>query len=638
LLGLFDVLTAANVTFEDDTKNIRRLIKRISLDHCFDPAQWKQFNFFALVQPDNDILPVRTVYDGVTQNIGNNYLTSKTPLWFAGCDVIASAIRTGKPPRILRAIRMVPHGKQAGMTTVNLRGSMVEINPYKDDLFRKVIEQRKLNKADKKLYYWLKILANSIYGFFVELIPELQNKNVPLEVFSGEKKFSDSSDVIEKAGLWFFPPLASMITSAGRLLLAMTEECVSRKKGAYLFCDTDSLAIISSKNGGVLDIPGSEGRRILPWAEAQKIANKFASLNPYDPKAVKGSILNLVDANYVDSDSAKPQRQLYGYSIAAKRYALYEKTGKSNITIVDPKAHGIGFLYPPQDSPRNWGKEVPCWIYELWDYIVRGALKMPNKPPSWLDAPQMMRLTITTCNVLEMLRGWDIARPYNFLLLPMVDPLYGFVFHRQANEKVLLVCAFSSKQEQWFDLECVNVHNGKQYKMLNCKTTNGNVPYNVVFPSQFAHLIIQYVLKLMLAVNVLVRSPHTTPADRERKRLQIVLCLEFCNDLTRATSQRWGRERVGWPYLGNPARWIEIATLVLGERCIRINSEGKAQGGDLCRVVDLPNHSCSKLFSSIQTPSNCTQFGFVASGNTSSTASPSSACPSGTPYSAILSS
>ena len=638
LLGLFDVLTAANVTFEDDTKNIRRLIKRISLDHCFDPAQWKQFNFFALVQPDNDILPVRTVYDGVTQNIGNNYLTSKTPLWFAGCDVIASAIRTGKPPRILRAIRMVPHGKQAGMTTVNLRGSMVEINPYKDDLFRKVIEQRKLNKADKKLYYWLKILANSIYGFFVELIPELQNKNVPLEVFSGEKKFSDSSDVIEKAGLWFFPPLASMITSAGRLLLAMTEECVSRKKGAYLFCDTDSLAIISSKNGGVLDIPGSEGRRILPWAEAQKIANKFASLNPYDPKAVKGSILNLVDANYVDSDSAKPQRQLYGYSIAAKRYALYEKTGKSNITIVDPKAHGIGFLYPPQDSPRNWGKEVPCWIYELWDYIVRGALKMPNKPPSWLDAPQMMRLTITTCNVLEMLRGWDIARPYNFLLLPMVDPLYGFVFHRQANEKVLLVCAFSSKQEQWFDLECVNVHNGKQYKMLNCKTTNGNVPYNVVFPSQFAHLIIQYVLKLMLAVNVLVRSPHTTPADRERKRLQIVLCLEFCNDLTRATSQLWGRERVGWPYLGNPARWIEIATLVLGERCICINSEGKAQGGDLCRVVDLPNHSCSKLFSSIQTPSNCTQFGFVASGNTSSTASPSSACPSGTPYSAILSS
>ena len=492
LLGLFDVLTAASVTFEDDTDNIRRLIKTMSPDRCFDPALWKQFNFFALVQPENDILPVRTVYDGVTQNIGNNYLTSETPLWFAGCDVIASAIRTGKPPRILQAVRMVPHAKQPDMKTVNLRGSMVEIDPYTDDLFRKVIEQRKLHKADKSLYYWLKILANSIYGFFVELIPELQNKNVSLKVFSGEKEFSDSSDVIEKAGMWFFPPLASMITSAGRLLLAMTEECVNRKKGTYLFCDTDSLAIVSSKNGGSLNIAGSEDRRILPWAEVDKLVSKFTSLNPYDPKAVKGSILNLVDANFVDCEPTKQQRQLNGYSIAAKRYALYEKTGKSSITIVDPKAHGIGFLYSPHDSPKNWGKDVPLWIYQLWDYIVRRALKMPKKTPPWLDVPQMMRLTITTCNVLEMLGEWEIARPYNFLLLPMVDPLLGLAFHRQSNEKVLLVCAFSSKQEQWFDLECVNVYNGKKYKMLNCKKANGNIPYNVVFPSQFAHLLIQY--------------------------------------------------------------------------------------------------------------------------------------------------
>jgi len=42
---------------------------------------------------------------------------------------------------------------------------------------------------------------------------------------------------------------------------------------------------------------------------------------------------------------------LYGVSIAAKRYALYEKTGKSNTNIVDPKAHGVGFLYPPTNSP-----------------------------------------------------------------------------------------------------------------------------------------------------------------------------------------------------------------------------------------------------------------------------------------------
>ena len=101
-----------------------------------------------------------------------------------------------------------------------------------------------------------------------------------------------------------------------------------------MFCDTDSLAIVSSRDGGPLNIPGSEGLRALTWAEVSRIANRFSSLNPYDRKAVKGSILNLVDANFVDCDSTKPQRQLYGFSIAAKRYALYEKTGKSNIANV----------------------------------------------------------------------------------------------------------------------------------------------------------------------------------------------------------------------------------------------------------------------------------------------------------------
>jgi hypothetical protein len=119
----------------------------------------------------------------------------------------------------------------------------------------------------------------------------------------------------------------------------------------------------------------------------------------------------------------------------------------NDIKIVDPKAHGIGFLYPPKDSPKDWKEDVPQWIYEMWDYIVRGALKLKRKKPSWLNIPQMMRLTITTYNVLEMLGEWEIARPYNFLLLPMVDPTFGYAFSRRANEKVLLVCEFSSKQE-----------------------------------------------------------------------------------------------------------------------------------------------------------------------------------------------
>jgi len=495
LLGLFDVLTSERLTFDDDTNNIRRFLKRITLKGCFEAKLWRRSRFFALVELDSDILPVRTVYDGVTQNIGNNYLhpnpSDPQPLWFAGPDLIASVIRNdGRVPRIIRAIRMVPHGKQTGMQKVNLRG-MVEIDPYKDDLFCKVIEQRKLHKSDEALYYWLKIFANSIYGFFVELNPEIKNETVPVKWFSGEGHGFDDSDVIEKPGRWFFPPLASLITSGGRLLLAMTEACVTEKRGTYLFCDTDSLAIVASKRGGQLRIAGSDGARILSRAEVQEIIDKFAALNPYNREIVKGSILNLVDANHADSDPNKPQRQLYGYSIAAKRYALYEKTNRMNIKIVDPKSHGVGFLYPPKDSPKDWEHDVPQWIYEMWDYIVRGALKLRRKAPSWRRLPQMMRLTITTYNVLNMLGNWKLARPYNFLFLPMVDPTFGYAFNRRANEEVLLVTAFSSEQEHWYDTECVNIHNGKKYKMVD-HTQEMDPPHNVVFPSQFARLLIEY--------------------------------------------------------------------------------------------------------------------------------------------------
>jgi hypothetical protein len=148
-------------------------------------------------------------------------------------------------------------------------------------------------------------------------------------------------------------------------------------------------------------------------------------------------------------------------------------------------------LYPPKDSPEDWEEEAPQWIYEMWDYIVRGALRLKRKTPPWLNLPQMMRLTITTYNVLEMLGEWRIARPYNFLFLPMVDRVFGYAFDRRPNDKVLLVAPFSSKQERWFGMKCTNIHSGKKYKMTDC-TKETNPTHNIVFPSQFARLVIEY--------------------------------------------------------------------------------------------------------------------------------------------------
>jgi hypothetical protein len=179
--------------------------------------------------------------------------------------------------------------------------------------------------------------------------------------------------VIEKAGLWFFPPLASMITSAGRLLLAMTEECVNREKGTYLFCDTDSLAIVSAKDGGPLKIPGVEGHRILPWAETQRIANKFISLNPYDRKAVKGSILNLVDANYVDSDPRNHNASSTATASPRNAMRYTKEPGNRASQLLIQRRMELAFSTHPKILPRTGGKKYHAGLisFGMTSYDLR---------------------------------------------------------------------------------------------------------------------------------------------------------------------------------------------------------------------------------------------------------------------------
>jgi hypothetical protein len=241
LLGNWDVLKSSSVRFVNCTSAAKKLLSKIELENTFDPTFWKQLSFFALVKPKDDVLPVRTVYSGRTQNIGLNYLTSERPIWYAGPDLVASKILTGKAPKILKAVRMISSGRQSGLKRINLRG-MVEINP-EDDFYRTVIEQRISHKAkNKALADFLKVLANSgSYGLFVEVNTETKKKETRVGYFSGEKQGIISSTYIEKPGAWYFPPVASLITASGRLLLAMLEKSVDKKGGSYLFCDTDSL-------------------------------------------------------------------------------------------------------------------------------------------------------------------------------------------------------------------------------------------------------------------------------------------------------------------------------------------------------------------------------------------------------------
>jgi hypothetical protein len=454
LLRNWDILTAQHVTFPDATRKVRKLLSEIKLERCFNPTIWRQFRFFALVLPEDDILPVRIVYNGTTQNIGVNYLTSKESIWFAGPDVIASLLLTGKIPRIVKAVQVVGHGKQKELRSTTL-GGMVEINASQHSFFKHVIEQRAANESHPALQYWLKILANSgSYGLFVELNPK-ESTNAKLKVFSGEEAFETTSNIIEEPGKWFAPHIASLITAGGRLLLAMLERCITDAGGTYLFCDTDSAAIVSTEHRQTILMPdGERPITAMSWDEVDDIIREFENLNPYDRELIPGSILKVHKLNW---DRNKRRRQLYGYSIAAKRYARYTKTD-SNIEIVEPKAHGLGYFYSPKDSAEGWKHEIPEWIFEGWDWIVRGVLGLKRRKRSWFGRPVMMKLTLSTPHhALKSLAKGPLTRPNNFMMIPQIAR-FGYPQNVDPN-KCTFITSFSSDRDRWMRSKCINVHN-----------------------------------------------------------------------------------------------------------------------------------------------------------------------------------
>lgn len=518
LLGLWQFVIAKNLRIEDATDDVRKLLKEVTPEKVFEPDFWKEFAFFALVQPAGDVLPVRTDYSGTVSNIGINPLTSKEPIWYAGPDLIAATLLTGRPPSILRAFRLVPEGQQAGLKPVSLRG-MIEIDPRRDDFFKRVIEARAQVRQDSRLpegerealHYFLKILANAgSYGLFVEVNPERVGTDektgrparAKLRVFSGEQVFDQTAEMIENSGPWYCPLFAALITAGGRLLLALLERTVTDEGGNYLLCDTDSMAIVASETGAIVpcvggdiwlpDDPEGEDEAIqaLSWADVRRIVTQFDRLNPYDRNTVRDPILKIEKVNFGPDGK---QREICGYAIAAKRYALFSQKADGDINVVKASAHGLGFLYPPKKQFDS-SADAPVWVVEAWGWILRKATGLPCETPPWFDLSAMMRFTITTPQVLKVLQARqrdvsyrDRTKPFNFIVSPILDELDGCPIGTDPN-RFMLIAPFSSNPEEWHRLPYVNVYDGKQYQLGK---RGKRLPYEAE-PKTYGDVVSQY--------------------------------------------------------------------------------------------------------------------------------------------------
>jgi hypothetical protein len=409
-------------------------------------------------KPNGDILPLRAKYDDESQNIGFNYAYSSDGIYYAGFDLAASVLLTGKVPIIESAFKVVPHGKQAGLRTIQIRGE-VPVNPVEDDFYQFVTEERaKVKETNEPLAEFLKCVGNGgAFGLFAQIDPHVEPEEVIVEVFSGAADPFPSTTVnTERGGSWYFPILASWITSGAHLLLALVERLVTEAGGVgvWALMDTDNAAIVATERGGLVPCPrgkgcmpdGREAIHALSWEEVRtKVVEPLRALNPYRGDAGKESVLKIEKENF--SPDGK-QRQLFAYSVSSKRYCMFIENEHGEREIVKASAHGLGFLYPPFEDKERRHKEHQ-WIWDAWEYILALELDGPEaaraKRKPYFDLPAMMQIAITTPALLARFKGQSAYRPLNFMLAVQ---LMGEISNGPQS-KLCLVTPFTKDRSAW---------------------------------------------------------------------------------------------------------------------------------------------------------------------------------------------
>ena len=455
LMGLWRFVIANGMTWQDATDETRAFVDEVSLKDLQKPDAWKSLTTLVKIKPDKDIFPVRAKYSGQSQTIGLNILSSEAPLWRTLADVIASKLLTGKTPEIMEAIRFTPGAPQSGLAAIAIQGKEeYRVDPLTIDFFKRLIDLRVTVKARMDAAFgpgWedlddtalgpegvalkadrltLKIVANATsYGIFVEVIVNHLDAHEKRNCFGPEGVgFVVETDKSEEPGKFFHPLLATLITGAARLMLAISETLVLRSGLDWAFCDTDSMAI--AKPADMDDA--------LFYSRAKSVCAWFEPLNPYEKK---GSLFKIEDANFAlgTGSHEKKLAPLYALCISSKRYVLFNLSDDGEPIIRKASAHGLGHLLPPY-GPENSPASIPApqiplsdigvdrWQYDLWYQIIQAELQAhPDRVDlsyhPGLEGPAASRYGATTPDLLGWFKTFnrnrsyqDQVKPFNFLI------------------------------------------------------------------------------------------------------------------------------------------------------------------------------------------------------------------------------
>jgi hypothetical protein len=99
LMKLQDLLLAERISLKRSDPETKLFLQGVTIGDLQKRENWERLRGIALVVPENDILPLRTIYapHGGT-NIGVNCVTSRLPVWVTFADCLASKFLNGGNP------------------------------------------------------------------------------------------------------------------------------------------------------------------------------------------------------------------------------------------------------------------------------------------------------------------------------------------------------------------------------------------------------------------------------------------------------------------------------------------------------------------------------------------------------------
>ena len=423
LSGLWPLLTSERIVAVSASEEVRELLERVELVDVLNPELWPQLVGVALVRPDGDVLPTRAWFAGRgdVPRVGLGPIHCDRLLPYAIGDLVATKLFTGRIPEVDSAWRLKGEGTAPGLRVVRL-GGRVRFDPYADDWWA-ACQRARASLGQSPMATGMKTIGNgTAYGDWIRLDQQPQAGFVALQRPDGRTE-RRRVDRPEDPGPWAFPPFASAVTAGGRLLMAALERLLANDGGLFASANTDSVTVLSTRDGGLVTCPGgleqlddgSPAARAISWAALDAIREQFSHLNVE---------LRLTAENFDEGE----RRQLQAVGVAGSRVILYAD-GPTGRVVVKRSEVALGDLRSPLGPGTS-----RAFVDESADWMLSYLLDEHPATPDWFPLPATTEVPMGTPAKVRSLG--KSGSPYGFAIGARRARRAGGVF---GGERVRLV-------------------------------------------------------------------------------------------------------------------------------------------------------------------------------------------------------